>query len=239
MTKAFNRAWELIFSGDPVIWGIIARTLKMSLLSSLIAFAIGALFGVLLALYKFPGQRLIIRINKTLMGLPPVLAGLVVFILLSGTGPFGKYRLIFTMTAMIIAQVILITPIIAGMTESFAASVAPRMLAVTKGMNIGRTKTIMLMFNESKYQLISIYLMGFSRAIAEVGAVTLAGGSIANKTEVMTTAIMDYTNMGNFGYALGLGLMLLFISLVVNGLVTFTQEIRRENSFLHKLRKQK
>lgn len=239
MSKAFNRAWELIFTGDKVIWDIIFRTLKMSLTSSLIAFVIGSLFGVLLAIFKFPGQRFIIRINKTLMGLPPVLAGLVVFILLSGTGLLGKYRLIFTMTAMVIAQVILITPIIVGMTESFAASVAPRMLAVTKGMNVGKLKTIALMFNESKYQLVSIYLMGFSRAIAEVGAVTLAGGSIANKTEVMTTAIMDYTNMGNFGYALGLGLMLLFLSLVVNGLVTFTQEVRRENSFLHKIRKQK
>lgn len=230
MGKAFNRAWNLIISGDAELWEIIGRTLEMSLLSSLISLAIGAIIGFLIAVNDFPGKKVLIRIIRTLMGLPPVLAGLIVFIVLSGTGPLGKYRLIFTVTAMVIAQVMLITPIIAGMTESYASGIAGVINENAKGIRLNKFKVLLLTVNESKFQLISIYLMGFSRAIAEVGAVSLAGGSIAHKTEVMTTAIMDYTNMGNFGYALGLGLILLVISLTVNGLVTFGQEFKGDRN---------
>lgn len=239
INKSFERAWNLIITGDPSLWGIIGRTIKMSLLSSLIAFAIGSLIGILLALNEFPGKRILVRIFKTFMGLPPVLAGLVVFILLSGTGPFGQYRLLFTMTAMVIAQVMLITPIMVGMTESAVSAIGPKLLETSKGLRLNKFKVFGLTFVECRYQLVSTYLMGFSRAIAEVGAVSLAGGSIAEKTEVMTTAIMDYTNMGVFGYAFAIGLILLLLSLIVNGIVTFVGEQYGGNSFFKKVLRDK
>ena len=143
--------------------------------------------------------------------------------LFSGVGPLRALKLLFTVAGMVAAQVLLITPIIAGSMETALSPLVGSIRESANGLGLSRGKTFLLTLNESKYALFSSYLLGFGRAMAEVGAVSMVGGAIAYKTNVMTTAIMMYTNMGNFSYALALGLLLLIISLIVNVLAHLLQ----------------
>lgn len=223
MDSAFSHAISLLFAGDPLLISIITVTLEMTLISSVTALLLGAPYGVLLATARFPGRRALIILNRTLMGLPPVVCGLLCYLLFSGTGPLRALRLLFTVGGMIIAQVMLITPIIAGSMETAMSPLTDSIRESARGIGISRGKTFLLTLNEGKYALVSSYLLGFGRAMAEVGAVSMVGGAIAYKTNVMTTAIMMYTNMGNFSYALALGILLLLISLIVNVLAHLLQ----------------
>ena len=223
MGSAFARALDLLLAGDALLTSIITVTLTMTLFSSITALLLGAPYGVLLASARFPGRRALILINRTLTGLPPVVCGLICYLLFSGTGPLRGLKLLFTVTGMVIAQVLLITPIIAGSMEMAISPLVGNIRESARGMGLSRGRTFLLTLNESKYALISSYLLGFGRAMAEVGAVSMVGGAIAYKTNVMTTAIMMYTNMGNFTYALALGILLLMISLLVNILAQLLQ----------------
>ena len=196
----------------------------MTLFSSVTALLLGAPYGVFLACARFPGKRALIILNRTLMGVPPVVCGLLCYLLFSGTGPLRGLKLLFTVGGMIVAQVILITPIIAGSMETAMNPLTSGICESARGLGLSRGKTFLLTLNEGKYALISSYLLGFGRAMAEVGAVSMVGGAIAYKTSVMTTAIMMYTNMGNFSYALALGTLLLIISLIVNVLAHLLQK---------------
>ena len=188
----------------------------MALVSSVIALVAGAPLGVLLGSYSGRSTRALVVVNRTLMGLPPVVVGLVCYMLFSGVGPLRHLRLLYTVTGMVVAQVILLLPLIAGSLESHVSTVAPDIRETARGMGLGRGRTLLLLINESQYQLVSAYLLGLGRAFAEVGAVSMVGGAIAYKTNVMTTAIMNYTNMGDFTTALALGIILLAISLLLN-----------------------
>ena len=188
----------------------------MALASSVIALAAGAPLGVLLGSYSGRSKRVLVVVNRTLMGLPPVVVGLVCYMLFSGVGPLRHLRLLYTVTGMVIAQIILLIPLIAGSLESHVSTVAPDIRETAYGMGLGRGRTLLLLINESQYQLVSAYLLGLGRAFAEVGAVSMVGGAIAYKTNVMTTAIMNYTNMGDFTTALALGIILLATSLLLN-----------------------
>ena len=212
-----------LFAGDPQIMSILSVTLKMTLFSSVTALLLGAPFGVFLASARFPGRRTLILVNRTLMGLPPVVCGLLCYLLFSGVGPLRGLKLLFTVTGMIIAQVLLITPVIAGSMETALSAYVGEIRETARGLGLSRGKTFLLTLGESKYALISTYLLGFGRAMAEVGAVSMVGGAIAYKTNVMTTAIMQYTNIGDFTFALALGVLLLLISLVVNVLAQILQ----------------
>ncbi len=223
MGSAFARALDLLLAGDALLTNIITVTLTMTLFSSITALLLGAPYGVLLASARFPGRKTLILINRTLTGLPPVVCGLICYLLFSGTGPLRGLHLLFTVTGMVIAQVLLITPIIAGSMEMAISPLVGNIRESARGMGLSRGWTFLLTLNESKYALISSYLLGFGRAMAEVGAVSMVGGAIAYKTNVMTTAIMMYTNMGNFTYALALGILLLMISLLVNILAQLLQ----------------
>ena len=223
MGSALERAFRLLLAGDPQILSILSVTLKMTLFSSVTALLLGAPFGVFLASARFPGRRTLILINRTLMGLPPVVCGLLCYLLFSGVGPLRGLKLLFTVTGMIIAQVLLITPAVAGSMETALSAYVGEIRETARGLGLSRGKTFLLTLGESKYALFSSYLLGFGRAMAEVGAVSMVGGAIAYKTNVMTTAIMMYTNMGNFSYALALGLLLLIISLIVNVLAHLLQ----------------
>ncbi len=223
MGSAFTRALELLFSGDALLTSIIKVTLTMTFFSSCTALLLGAPYGVLLASGRFPGRRGLIILNRTFMGLPPVVCGLFCYILFSGVGPLRALKLLFTVAGMVVAQVLLITPIIAGSMETTLSPLVASIRESASGLGLSRGKTFLLTLNESKYALFSSYLLGFGRAMAEVGAVSMVGGAIAYKTNVMTTAIMMYTNMGNFSYALALGLLLLIISLIVNVLAHLLQ----------------
>ena len=223
MNSAFHKALELICAGDAVLLNILLTTAKMSLASSLIALALGVPLGILYGAYRFPGRKTLVIVNRTLSGLPPVVCGLLFYLLFSGVGPFGKFKLLFTVKLMIIAQVALITPIVIGNIETYVSVLATPVKETAKGMGLGGFKIFVLILNESLYGIISAYLTAFARAIAEVGCISMVGGAIAWKTNVMTTAIMQYTNMGNFSMGIALGLILMTISLAVNAAVSLVQ----------------
>lgn len=223
MKTALLQALELMMSGDAQLLQIIEVTLRMSLTSSIVALLLGVPFGVFLAMSRFPGKNVLVVINRTLMGLPPVVCGLLCYMLFSGVGPLRHLKLLFTVEAMIVAQVILITPIITGSVETFLSGLTDPLRETAKGLGLSRVRSFLLTMNECKYQISSTYLLGFARAIAEVGAVSMVGGAIAHKTNVMTTAIMMNTNMGNFTLGVALGIILLLMSLVLNIAVYFLQ----------------
>lgn len=223
MQTALQNAITLIWSGDRELCNILLVTAKMSLSSSLIALALGVPVGIWLGAFQFPGRGILVVLNRTLMGMPPVVCGLLFYMLFSGVGPFRRLKLLFTVTIMIMAQVCLITPLVVGNMEAYASSIAEGVLETAKGLRLGRIKIFVLLANESLYQIFSVYLLAFARAIAEVGAVSMVGGAIAWKTNVMTTAIMQYTNRGNFSLGIALGMILMAVSLAVNITVTLLQ----------------
>jgi len=176
------------------------------------------------------------RILNTLMGLPPVVAGLLVFFLLSRSGPLGEFRLLYSVPAMVTAQVILITPVVVGLSATIVSDRAPRLRETAVGMGMGRWQEALCLLYDCRAQLLSAVFIGFGRSIAEVGAVSIVGGNVQYKTRVMTTAIMLETNKGNFGLAVALGIVLLFISFIINTLALSLQEreaARKEGKQAH------
>ena len=223
MQTALQKAIALILSADAELLNILRVTGQMSLQSSVIALLLGVPIGIWLGACKFPGKGVLLVTNRTLQGMPPVVCGLVFYMLFSGVGPFRHAKLLFTVDIMILAQVVLITPIVVGSVESYVAAVAPAIRETAKGLKLGGLKTFGLLCNECVYQIISAYLLAFARSIAEVGAVSMVGGAIAWKTNVMTTAIMQYTNQGNFSLGIALGMILLTLSLIINIVISLLQ----------------
>ena len=223
MKTSILKAIALIFSADPELLDILGVTAEMSIQSSVLALIIGLPIGIWLGSCKFPGRNVLLVVNRTLQGMPPVVCGLIFYMLFSGVGPFRHMKLLFTVDLMIMAQVVLITPIVVGNMETYVSGVAPAVRETAGGLGLGGFKTFWLLCNECVYQIISAYLLAFARAIAEVGAVSMVGGAISWKTNVMTTAIMQYTNRGNFTLGVALGLILLTISLIVNILISLLQ----------------
>ena len=223
MLTSINKAIELILTLDAELLDILSVTAEMSLQSSVLALLIGLPIGIWLGACKFPGRNALLVVNRTLMGMPPVVCGLLFYMLFSGVGPFRHLRLLFTVDIMIMAQVVLITPIVVGSMETYVAGVAPAVRETARGLGLNGFKTFGLLCNECVYQIISAYLLAFSRSIAEVGAVSMVGGAIAWKTNVMTTAIMQYTNQGNFSLGIALGMILLTLSLIVNIVISLLQ----------------
>lgn len=223
MKTSILKAISLIMSGDAELINILSVTARMSLQSSIIALLLGLPIGIWLGSCKFPGRSALLIVNRTLMGMPPVVCGLIFYMLFSGVGPFRHLKLLFTVDIMVIAQIALITPIVVGNMETYVSTVSPAIRQTAKGLGFGRTKTFLLLCNECVYPIISAYLLAFSRSIAEVGAVSMVGGAIAWKTNVMTTAIMQHTNRGNFTLGIALGIILMGISLLVNILISLLQ----------------
>lgn len=223
MGTALQKAAALIFSADRELLNILGTTARVSLSSSVIALLIGVPIGLWLGACRFRGRSAMIVLNRTLMGVPPVVCGLLFYLLFSGVGPFRHLKLLFTVKLMIIAQVALITPIVIGNMETYVADIAPALTETAKGLGFGPGKRFLLLLNECVYPIFSVYLLAYARAIAEVGAVSMVGGAIAWKTNVMTTAIMQYTNMGNFTLAIALGIILMALSLLVNVVLSLLQ----------------
>lgn len=223
MGSSIQKAIELILSADRELLNILSTTARVSLTSSVVALLIGVPIGLLLGTCRFPGRGALIVINRTLMGMPPVVCGLLFYLLFSGVGPFRHMKLLFTVKLMILAQVVLITPIVIGNMETYVSDIAPSLRETAKGLGFSVGRRFLLLVNECVYPIFSVYLLAFARAIAEVGAVSMVGGAIAWKTNVMTTAIMQYTNRGNFTLGIALGLILLGLSLIVNILLSLMQ----------------
>jgi len=208
----------LIFGPNDELRQIIWLTLQMSFLSTIVCSVIGIPVGVVLGCFKCPGRGIIMRIVTTLMGLPPVVAGLVVFLVLSNSGPLGHMQLLYTVTAMVVAQVVLITPIIAGHTSNTVGTRFKQVSETVRGIGLPPIKGLLYTLYECRHQMVTVLLSGFGRAISEVGAVQIVGGNIQFKTRVMTTTIMMVTNMGRFNVAIALGVVLLIIAFAVNGI---------------------
>jgi len=223
MKSAWMKAITLIMSGNAELLQILGVTAEMSLQSSLFSLLLGVPLGIWLGACRFRGRGALLVANRTLMGMPPVVCGLLFYMLFSGVGPFRHLRLLFTVKIMILAQIVLITPIVIGSMETFVSGIAPAIRESARGLRLSGGKTFLLLVNECIYPIISAYLLAFARSIAEVGAVSMVGGAIAWKTNVMTTAIMQHTNQGNFSLGIALGIILISISLLVNVVISLLQ----------------
>ena len=216
LTGAFAAAFRLIVTLDPDLAGIVALSLRVSLSAVAIAAAIGLPLGAALALLGFPGRRAVTVALNALMGLPPVVLGLIVYLLLSRAGPLGVLGLLFTPTAMIIAQVLLVVPIVAALTRQVVEDLWADYEEQLRSLGSTPLRAIPTLLWDGRFSLLTAVLAGFGRASAEVGAVMIVGGNIDHVTRVMTTAIALETARGDLALALGLGLILMLLSLAVN-----------------------
>ncbi|MEZ5668573.1 MAG: ABC transporter permease [Alphaproteobacteria bacterium] len=215
--EAFGDAFRLILSADPALMEIVGLSLRVTLTAVLIACVVGLPLGAVLAVARFPGRAALAVLFNALMGLPPVVVGLAVYLLLSNAGPLGVLQLLYTPTAMIVAQAILVTPIVVALSRQVIADMHDEYDEQLRAMGVrplGRSLTLLW---DGRYSLLTAALAGFGRAIAEVGAVIIVGGNIDHVTRVMTTTIALETSKGNLGLAVGLGAVLIAIALVVNG----------------------
>ena len=219
IVSAFENAAWLMWSLDKQLIEIVTLSLRVSLLAVLIAAVIGLPSGAFLAVSRFRGRSLVLIVLNAMLGLPPVVVGLAVYFLLSRAGPLGSMGLLYTPEAMIIAQGILVTPIIAALTRQTVEDMYLEYSEQLRIFGIGKLKSMQILLWDGRYSLITALLAGFGRAIAEVGAVIIVGGNINHLTRVMTTTITLETSKGNLDLALGLGIVLVAIAIGINTLV--------------------
>jgi len=215
-SQSLASALSLIFSLDSELLGIVGLSLRVSLTASIVALLIGAPLGAWLAVVNFSGRQVLIVLINALLGLPPVVVGLVLYLLLSRSGPLGYAGLLFTPTAMVVAQTLLATPIVVALVHRPSTLLWAEYgdLARSDGLSIGRS--IALLFALGRASLLTAFLAAFGRAIAEVGAIIIVGGNIRGFTRTMTTAIALETSKGELSLALGLGFILLALSVAVS-----------------------
>ena len=209
-------AFELVLSGDPKLYSIVALSLYVTVSATLAACAVGLPLGATVALTRFPGRHGLIVLLNGCMGLPPVVVGLLVYLMLSRAGPLGDLGLLFTPPAMVIAQAVLIAPIIAALTRQLIEDLWSEYRDELTAMAIGPVARVATLLWDARFSLVTIALAGFGRAAAEVGAVMIVGGNIDGFTRVMTTTIALETSKGDLPLAMGLGLVLIAVILLVN-----------------------
>ncbi len=221
--SGFTQALSLIVGLDRELLDIIALTFEVSGIALLLSVVLGVPAGAATGLTRFPGRGMIVSVMNTLTGLPPVVVGLFVYLLLSRRGPLGFLGLLYSPSAMVIAQVILALPIVAALCHAAVIAVDPsvRMAAVTLGAT--PAQTTLTVIREARYGILAAVIAAFGRVMAEVGAILIVGGNIAGRTRVMTTAIALETDKGNFELALALGIILLLISFLVNAVLHYYQ----------------
>ncbi|MGD8528572.1 MAG: ABC transporter permease [Methyloceanibacter sp.] len=228
---AFQTALGLIVTLNHDLVEILLLSLKVSLTAVVIASVLGFAIGGALAVVRFPGRGAVSAILSALMGLPPVVAGLFVYLLLSNAGPLGVLQLLYTPTAMIIAQVVLVTPIIGALTRQACEDLLEEYDEQLRSLGASPTATIVTLLWDGRYRLITAVLAGFGRAIAEVGAVMIVGGNIDHVTRTMTTTIALETSKGNIALALALGLVLLTIAFAVNAALVSVQRLAKRLAY--------
>ena len=224
LATAAAQALHLIGSGDSNLIGVVLLSLKVSLTAVVIACLVGLPLGATIAVGRFPGRHLLIVVLNALMGLPPVVVGLAVYLLLSRAGPLGAMGLLFTPTAMVIAQAVLITPIVAALSRQVIEDAWGEYREQLRSLGERRLGAAATLLWDVRFSLLTIVLAGFGRAAAEVGAVMIVGGNIDGVTRVMTTAIALETSKGDLPLALGLGMILLTIVLVLNAAAYVVKE---------------
>lgn len=218
VSQALSAALDLVLGGDPAFYSIVRLSLAVTLSAVAVAALIGLPLGALLALARFPGRGAIIVLVNGMMGLPPVVAGLVVFLLLSRSGPFGALGWLFTPTAMVIAQAILVLPIVVAITRQLVEELYGEYREHLASLGLTGVRAIPTLLWDGRFSLATAILAGFGRASAEVGAVLIVGGNIAGYTRTMTTAIALETSKGDLPLALGLGIVLILLTLAINAI---------------------
>jgi len=209
-------ALQLVLGGDPALFAIVRLSLVVSLSATVCAAVLGAPLGALIALSRFPGRQFAVVALNALMGLPPVVAGLAIYLLLSRSGPLGSLGLLFTPQAMVITQTLLVLPIIAALTRQTVEDLWMEYRDELAAMGVGPLRRIATLLWDARFSLVTALLAGFGRAAAEVGSILIVGGNIEGYTRTMTTSIALETSKGNLSLALGLGLVLIAIVLLVN-----------------------
>jgi tungstate transport system permease protein len=213
-----SSAFHLVLTADPALLAIVRLSLLVSVSAVACAAVIGVPLGAALALTRFPGRQTAVVILNALMGLPPVVVGLAIYLVLSRSGPLGAWGLLFTPQAMIIAQTVLVTPIIAALARQTIEDLWLEYRDELAAMNVGPLGRIATLIRDARFSLVTALLAGFGRAAAEVGAVMIVGGNIDGFTRTMTTAIALETSKGDLPLAMGLGLVLIAIVVIVNAL---------------------
>jgi tungstate transport system permease protein len=211
-------ALRLVLAGDPALFAIVRLSLLVSISATLCAALLGMPFGALIALTRFRGREPVVVLLNALMGLPPVVVGLAVFLTLSRSGPFGRWGLLFTPQAMVIAQTVLVTPIIAALTRQTIEDLWLEYRDELTAMNINPQRKVLTLIWDGRFSLVTALLAGFGRAAAEVGAIIIVGGNIEGFTRTMTTAIALEASKGDLPLAIGLGIVLIFIVILINAL---------------------
>jgi tungstate transport system permease protein len=227
LLSGIKQAFWLLLSGDPEVWRITFLSLQVSLSATLMSLVIGVPFGVFLALKEFPGRRFVISLVNTGMSLPPVVVGLFVTMLLWRSGPIGFLRLMYTPTAMVLAQVVIAAPIVAGLTLAAIQQLNPKLRLQILALGASRVQYIWLLLREARLPLLAAVMAGFGGVISEIGASMMVGGNILGHTRVLTTATVMETSKGNFDIAIALSVILLLLIFLVNAVLTYTQQRQR------------
>ena len=222
--NALVEAFRLLLTGDAQTWEIVARSLRISLTATVIAFALGLPVGALLAFGRFPGRRAALAVVNTGMGVPPIVAGLVITVLLWRSGPLGGLGLLYTPTAMVIAQTVIALPLVAGLSSASLQHVDPEFRVQMQALGAGRVRSLWVVAQEARLPLLAAGMAGFGAVISEVGAALMVGGNIAGQTRVLTTAAVLEASKGAFALALALGIILLAIAFAVNVVLTTVQQ---------------
>jgi tungstate transport system permease protein len=221
-----GEALALFLGGDSELYGIIARTLLISGTATLIAMLAGIPIGYALARGSFPGRTVLLGMVNTGMGMPPVVVGLVVWLLLTRSGPFGAWELIYTPQAMIIAQFVIATPLVVGFTAASIQALPAQLPDLLTSLGAGRVQALWILSREARLGLLAAVMAGFGAIVSEVGASMTVGGNLRGSTRVLTTAIVTETGRGNLPVALALGCLLLALAFAVNLLLTLVQQRR-------------
>jgi tungstate transport system permease protein len=222
--QALQDAFDLLFSGDHETFEIIWLSLRISLTATVIAFALGLPLGMLLAFGRFRGRRLALATVHTGMGMPPVVVGLIVTVLLWRSGPLGGLDMLYTPSAMIVAQAAIGTPLVAGISAAALQQVDPDFRVQMQALGASRVRSLWAVAVEARLPLLAAVMAGFGAAVSEVGAAMMVGGNIAGETRVLTTAAVLETSKGNLALAVALGLILLLLAFMVNLVLTLAQQ---------------
>lgn len=214
--QGFIKAIELIVSFDPEVMEIAGRSLSISVTSSLLASSICIPLASLIHFYRFPGKRVLINLIQTFFSIPTVAVGLFVFVLFSRAGPLGRFNMLFTPTVMVIGQMILITPILLGLTISALSGVDKAIKDTALSLGANNFQAMIVVLKEARYAVVAAVTMGFGRAISEVGIALMVGGNIKGFTRVITTAISLETSKGELELSIALGIILIFLALIIN-----------------------
>jgi len=227
LIDGLKKAIEMILSGDPEVFAITWLTLKVCLISILISTLIGLPLGIFLGLTRFRGRRILLLFINIGLGLPPVVAGLWITMLLWRSGPLGDLTLLYSPTAIIMAQILVSLPIVTSLTCSAFQLISDKMLLQIKALGATKLQTLMILIKQLKIAILAAIMAGFGRVIAEVGAAMMVGGNIQGDTRILTTTIVMEVSKGNFDIALALSFILLSVALLITAALTYLQQRKR------------